>query len=135
MKKEVKTKDKKLVMLVDDNPDILYSVQKGLESLGDYKVITAESGRKCLQLLKDIKPDLILLDIMMPGMDGWDTCAKIKGDKKTENIPIVFLTAKTDPISKSMGTLASADYITKPFEMKDLKKRIDSVIKQAKNES
>ena len=135
MKKEVKTKDKKLVMLVDDNPDILYSVQKGLESLGDYKVITAESGRKCLQLLKDIKPDLILLDIMMPGMDGWDTCAKIKGDKKTENIPIVFLTAKTDPISKSMGRLASADYITKPFEMKDLKKRIDSVIKQAKNES
>lgn len=129
MKKKGKTKDKKVVMLVDDNPDLLYSVQKGLESLsGDYKVVAVESGRKCLQLLKDIKPDLILLDIMMPGMDGWDTCAKIKGDKKTENIPIVFLTAKTDPISKSMGRLASADYITKPFDMKDLKKRIDSVI-------
>jgi CheY-like chemotaxis protein len=128
MKKEVKTKDKKVIMLVDDNPDVLYSVQKSLESLGDYKVITVESGRKCLQLLKNIRPDLILLDIMMPGMDGWDTCAKIKGDKKTENIPIVFLTAKTDPISKSMGRLASADYITQPFEMKDLKKRIGSVI-------
>ena len=129
MKKEGKTKDKKVVMLVDDNPDLLYSVQKGLESLSEgYKVVAVESGRKCLQLLKDIKPDLILLDIMMPGMDGWDTCAKIKDDKKTENIPIVFLTAKTDPISKSMGRLASADYITKPFEMKDLKKRIDSVI-------
>lgn len=129
MKKKGKTKDKKVVMLVDDNPDLLYSVQKGLESLSEgYKVIAVESGRKCLQLLKKIRPDLILLDIMMPGMDGWDTCAKIKGDKKTENIPIVFLTAKTDPISKSMGRLASADYITKPFEMKDLKKRIDSVI-------
>ena len=129
MKKEGKTKDKKVVMLVDDNPDLLYSVQKGLESLSEgYKVVVVESGRKCLQLLKDIKPDLILLDIMMPGMDGWDTCAKIKGNKKTEDIPIVFLTAKTDPISKSMGRLASADYITKPFEMKDLKKRIDSVI-------
>ena len=128
MKKEVKTKDKKVIMLVDDNPDLLYSVQKGLESLGDYRVITVESGRKCLQLLKDIRPDLILLDIMMPGMDGWDTCAKIKDNKKTENIPIVFLTAKTDPISKSMGRLASADYITKPFDMKDLKKRINSAI-------
>ena len=129
MKKEAKAKDKKVIMLVDDNPDLLYSVQKGLESLGDYKVITVESGRKCLQLLKDIRPDLILLDIMMPRMDGWDTCAKIKDNKKTENIPIVFLTAKTDPISKSMGRLASADYITKPFEMKDMKKRIDSAIK------
>ena len=131
MKKEVKTKDKKVIMLVDDNPDLLYSIQKSLESLSEgYKVITVESGRKCLNLLKSVKPDLILLDIMMPGMDGWDTCAKIKGDKKTENIPIVFLTAKTDPISKSMGTLASADYITKPFEIKDLKKRIDSVINE-----
>ena len=85
-----------------------------------------------MQLLKDIKPDLVLLDIMMPGMDGWDVCAKIKNDKKTENIPIVFLTAKTDPISKSMGNLASADYITKPFDIKILKKRIDLIIKPKK---
>ena len=129
MKKKSKTKDKKVIMLVDDNPDLLYSVKKGLESLGDYEVVTVESGRKCLQLLKNIKPDLVLLDIMMPGMDGWDTCAKIKNDKKTEKIPIVFLTAKIDPISKSMGTLASADYITKPFDMKVLKRRIDSIMK------
>jgi len=121
---------KKIIMVVDDNPDLLYSVERGLASLnGDYKVITADSGKKCLQLLKSTKPDLILLDIMMPHMDGWDTCAKIKNDKKIDSIPIVFLTAKTDPISKSMGRLASADYITKPFDMNDLKKRIDFVIK------
>jgi|SRR3989338_2806156 len=132
MKKGNETKDKKVIMLVDDNPDLLYSVKKGLESFGDYEVVTVESGRKCLQLLKGIKPHLVLLDIMMPGMDGWDVCAKIKGDKKTEDIPIVFLTAKTDPISKSMGQLASADYITKPFDMKILKRRIDSVIKPKK---
>lgn len=132
MRKSSKTKDKKVIMLVDDNPDLLYSIKKGLESLGDYEVVTVESGRKCLQLLKNIKPDLVLLDIMMPGMDGWDVCAKIKNDKKTENIPIVFLTAKTDPISKSMGTLASADYITKPFDIKVLKRRIDSVIRSKK---
>ena len=132
MRKSSKTKDKKVIMLVDDNPDLLYSVKKGLESFEGYEVITVESGRKCLQLLKNIKPDLVLLDIMMPGMDGWDVCAKIKNDKKTENIPIVFLTAKTDPISKSMGTLASADYITKPFDIKVLKRRIDSVIRSKK---
>ena len=127
--KSKKTKHKSVIMLVDDNLDLLYSVKKGLESLSKYEVVTVESGIKCLRSLKKMKPDLILLDIMMPGMDGWDVCAKIKSDKKTENIPIVFLTAKTDPISKSMGMLASADYITKPFDMKDLKKRIDSVIK------
>ena len=112
-------------MVVDDNPDLLYSVKKGIEFLSkDYQVVTVESGNKCLQLLKETKPDLILLDIMMPGMDGWDTCAKIKNNKKTGDIPIVFLTAKTDPISRSMGSLASTDYITKPFEMKDLKKEL-----------
>ena len=132
MKKGSKIKDKKVIMLVDDNPDLLYSVKKSLEPLGDYEVVTVESGRKCLKLLKSTKPDLVLLDIMMPGMDGWDVCAEIKEDKKTEDIPIVFLTAKTDPISKSMGTLASADYITKPFDMKVLKRRIDAVIKSKK---
>ena len=126
---KTKKTNKKLIMLVDDNLDLLYSVKKGLEALSDkYEVVTVESGRKCLNLLKDVKPDLILLDIMMPGMDGWDTCAKIKDNKKTESVPIVFLTAKTDPVSRSMGGLSAADYITKPFDMKDLKKRIDSVI-------
>jgi len=130
MKNKGKTKNKKIIMVVDDNLDLLYSVKKGIEFLSkDYKVVTVESGNKCLQLLKETKPDLILLDIMMPGMDGWDTCAKIKNNKKTTDIPIVFLTAKTDPISRSMGSLASIDYITKPFDMKYLKKRIEAIIK------
>jgi DNA-binding response OmpR family regulator len=121
------------ILLVDDNPDLLYSVKIGLESLSKkYKVLTVEGGKQCLQSLKKSKPDIILLDIMMPDMDGWDTCAKIKNDKKNENIPIVFLTAKTDPVSRSMGGLAAADYITKPFDIDDLKKRIDSVLKTKK---
>ena len=123
-------KNNKVILLVDDNPDLLYSVKKGLESISKgFGVVTVEGGKECLQSLKKMKPDLILLDIMMPDMDGWDTCAKIKSNKKTENIPIIFLTAKTDPVSRSMGGLASADYITKPFDIKNLKKRIDSVIK------
>lgn len=124
---------KKTILLVDDNSDLIYSVKTGLETISkNYEVIGVGSGRACLEFLKKDKPDLILLDIMMPGMDGWDVCAKIKSNKKTENIPIVFLTAKTDPISKGMGRLASADYIEKPIEIKDLKKRIDTVISKKK---
>ena len=124
-------KVKKLILVVDDNEDLIYSVKEGLISISkDYDIIGVQSGRKCLELLKRKTPDLILLDIMMPGMDGWDVCAKIKANKKTEKIPIVFLTAKTDQISKSMGKLASEDYIEKPFDIKDLKKRIDAIIKK-----
>lgn len=127
-------KNKKLILIVDDNQDLLYSVKKGLESSSkSFQVVTAESGVECLKLLNTIKPDLILLDIMMPNMNGWDLCAKIKSNKETENIPIVFLTAKIDPVSKSMGGLASSDYITKPFDMDDLKKRINLIIKSKNN--
>ena len=128
-----KKSTKKLILLVDDNSDLIYSVKTGLEAISkSYEVKGVESGRACLEFLKKSKPDLILLDIMMPGMDGWDVCAKIKSNKKTENIPIVFLTAKTDPISKGMGRLASADYIEKPIEIKDLKRRIDLVLSKKK---
>ena len=124
---------KKKILLVDDNRDMVYSIKEGLESSSkSYEVTGVESGRACLEFLKKYTPDLILLDIMMPGMDGWDVCAKIKSNKKTESIPIVFLTAKTDPISKGMGRLASADYIEKPVEIKDLKKRIESAMTKKK---
>ena len=122
-------KGKRIVMVVDDNPDLVYSVKENLEAITDYDVITADGGKKCLEILEKQKPNLILLDIMMPGMDGWDLCAKIKSKKETENIPIVFLTAKTDPISKSMGRLASMDYIEKPFDPQDLKSRIERILK------
>ena len=124
-------KNQKTILVVDDNHDLIYSVSEGLMSVSkNYKVVGAEGGKQCLDFLKNQTPDLILLDIMMPGMDGWDVCAKIKANKKTEKIPIVFLTAKTDPISKGMGGLASEDYIEKPFDIMDLKKRIERVLKK-----
>ena len=125
--------EKYSILVVDDNPDLVYSIEEGLKSVTDaFKITGVSGGRECLNILKTKSFDLILLDIMMPGMDGWDVCAKIKSNKKTENIPIVFLTAKTDPISKGMGKLASSDYIEKPFDIKNLKKRIDSVMKKNK---
>jgi CheY-like chemotaxis protein len=122
---------KRKIMVVDDNPDILYSVRNGLETLDpDMSVMGVSSGKECLDTVKDVKPELILMDIMMPGMDGWDTVAKLKTDKSTADIPIIFLTGKGDPFSKSMGTLTSADYIVKPFHTVDLRDRILKALKK-----
>lgn len=121
---------KKRIMIVDDSLDILSVVKRGMEYLSDeYEVIGVDSGKKCLKLLKNIEtPDLILLDIMMPEMDGWNLFAKIKENPEWSEIPIVFLTAKTDPYSKGFSKLTANDYIEKPFEMDDLKKRINKIL-------
>ena len=121
----------KTILVVDDDPGVTHTVKYGLESLdADYKVICAESGGKCLELLeKNQIPDLVILDIMMPGMDGWDVAARIKENSKWSEIPIVFLTAKGDEMSIGMGRLASEEYIVKPCKITDLKKTIDEILK------
>jgi CheY-like chemotaxis protein len=84
---------------------------------------------QCLELLKNNQiPDLILLDIMMPGMNGWDVAAEIRKNPIWNKIPLVFLTAKTNSFSKTFGGIVSEDYITKPFEMKELKESIDKFL-------
>ncbi len=117
----------KKIMVVDDEPDILTTVGKILE-LSGYEVIRAIDGRDCLSKLNANKPDLILLDIMMPEMSGWDVAARIKENPQWNAIPIVFLTAKGDVMSKGMGSLAAEDYITKPFDIKDLKNRVEKAL-------
>lgn len=130
MKKLAKKEQNRTIMIIDDDPDILYSVKLGLEkSKKNYKVITFENGIEGIKMLKKIKPNAILLDIMMPIMNGWDVCGKIKSNKKTANIPILFLTAKVDPSSQIFGSLGTEDYITKPFSIKDVIMRIEKVIK------
>jgi DNA-binding response OmpR family regulator len=74
--------------------------------------------------LKHHRPDVILMDIMMPEMDGWDVVAKMKTNKDLSKIPIIYLTGKTDDLSKGMGSLTSEDYIEKPFDPQDLRSRI-----------
>ena len=123
---------KRKIMVVDDNTDILYVVKEKLERLKDgYKVTGASSGKKCLELLKGGEiPDLILLDIMMPDMNGWDVLAKLRNKSAWKNIPVLFLTAKTDDTSKGLGTLTSDGYITKPFDATDLYDIIEKVFMQ-----
>ena len=118
----------KKIMVVDDEPDILLTIGRMLEMSG-YSVIKAESGDDCLKKLNESKPDLVLLDIMMPEMSGWDVAAKIKEESKWNNIPIIFLTAKGDTMSVGMGGLAAVDYIVKPFDIQDLKDRIKDALK------
>ena len=120
----------KNIVVVDDEPTVTLSVKEGLEYLdADYNVICVKSGEECIDLLKNNElPDLILLDIMMPGMNGWDVAAEIRKNSDWSKIPIVFLTAKTDSDSKSFGKIVSQDYVEKPFEIEDLKNRIDRLL-------
>jgi len=118
----------KKIMVVDDNPDIIISIKSGMEILeGDYEIIGVESGEKCLELLEENTPDLILLDIMMPEMSGWETFDKLKENASWGKIPVVFLTARTDKVAKNAGGFLGDDYIEKPFEIAELKRRIDKI--------
>ena len=105
------------IMVVDDETDIRFVIRKMLEKEG-YEVVTAESGEEAIEILKDTRPDLILLDVMMPGLDGWETCTKIKSNKKTMQTPVVMLTAKTaeeDKI-KALDECGAQWHISKPID-------------------
>ena len=121
---------KQKIMIVDDNHEIIDMVKEGFEHFSDdYELTGAGSGKECFEILKNgEKPDLILLDIIMPKMSGWEVFAKLKENPNWREIPIVFLTAKTDPYSKGFGMIAAQDYIEKPFEIVNLKERIVKVL-------
>jgi class 3 adenylate cyclase len=111
------------ILVVDDaeaNIDILV---EALDS--EYKVCVAMNGKNALEALDTVVPDLILLDIMMPGMDGYEVCRRIKSEKKTAGIPIIFITSMNEVLNKTMGfELGAVDYITKPFEVMEVKARV-----------
>ena len=116
-------------MVVDDEPDVRTSVRQILKISG-YSIIEGEDGTDCLKKLERVVPDLLILDIMMPGMSGWDVAAKIKSNTKWKDIPIVFLTAKGDDMSIGMGSIAAKEYIVKPFDITDLKRRVEKILKK-----
>jgi len=112
----------KTILIVDDtvsNLDILADI------LAEYDVVDATNGQDALDILEEEKIDLILLDIMMPEMDGFEVCEKIKENPKTQDIPIIFITAKTDESSiEKAYDIGGSDYVTKPFLPKELKARV-----------
>ena len=123
------------ILLVDDEPDILEIVGYNLKNQG-YQVYTANNGVEALKTAKKIIPNLILLDIMMPEMDGIETCEKIRAKKSLENTLIAFLTARNEDYSQVAGFDAGADdYITKPIKPKVLISKVKSLLRRLKGVS
>lgn len=121
------------ILLVDDEPDILEIVGYNLKSEG-YQVITATNGQEAIKVAKKKNPHLILLDIMMPEMDGIEACEKIRKIDSLENVIIAFLTARGEDYSQVAGFEAGADdYITKPIKPKVLVSKIKSLLRRLKD--
>lgn len=117
------------ILMIDDEKDLCYFVKANLEMVGHYEVVTATTGKDGLRAAGWHKPDVILLDVMMPVMDGFEVLKKLKEDQKTESIPVVMLTAKADDESKMKAAgLFGDDYLIKPVEFKTLKGRIDGIL-------
>jgi len=119
----------KKIMIVDDEESIRELVNAVL-SLEGFEVIAAEDGQECLEKLKEVKPDLILMDMMMPGMSGRETIKKIRKNPKTKDLKIIFLTvARFSETGKdTLKKMNILDYITKPFDNDDLVKRIKKLV-------
>jgi len=121
---------KKTVLVVDDEPDILTTVSEILE-MNDYIVFTARNGDECLEKLEDLTPDLILLDVMMPGITTKEILDEMDQDEKLEKTKVIFLTAVGLTEAEKEHLLARkhvVDFIQKPFDVDDLIKRIKSAV-------
>lgn len=123
----IKESKKDVILVVDDQPNNLKVISS---VLGDsYSLSFANNGPNALKILENLQPDLILLDVMMPGMDGYEVCQRIKSTEKTKELPVIFLTAKNDieDILKAFRA-GAVDYITKPFNIMELKVRVGNHI-------
>ena len=116
------------VLVVDDDPNICDVLMMYLENEG-YSVILSYDGEEALVKFNALKPDIVLLDVMLPSMDGWQVCREIR---KTSNTPIIMLTAKGETFDKVLGLeLGADDYVTKPFDAKEVMARVKAVLRRA----
>lgn len=121
---------KEKILIVDDEENILELLNFNLKNAG-YEVYTANNGEKALKLAKENKPNLVLLDLMIPGIDGLDVCKEIKRDKDLKETSIIMVTAKGEELDKILGLeLGADDYITKPFSIRELLARVKAVLRR-----
>jgi two-component system alkaline phosphatase synthesis response regulator PhoP len=119
----------KKILIVDDEVDLVETVRFPLEMEG-YHVLVSYNGEDALNQARKENPDLILLDLMLPKLDGYKVCRLLKFDDRYKHIPILMLTAKTQEKDKALGMETGAnEYITKPFEMDDLLKKVKAYLK------
>ncbi len=117
------------ILLIDDDPTVLELVAGHLQTAG-YRPLTADNGPRGLALAADARPDLVVLDLMMPGMNGWEVCERLRAQTP---IPIILLTAKNEEIDKLRGfRLGVDDYVTKPFSFAELVARVGAVLSRAR---
>lgn len=120
------------ILVVDDDLNICELLKLYLENEG-YTAYVANDGQAAVEMFNEKSPDLVLLDIMLPKMDGWQVCREIR---KTSSVPIIMLTAKGETFDKVLGLeLGADDYVTKPFDSKEVMARIKAVLRRAKGES
>ena len=123
------------ILVVDDDPDVLEAIRVNLETEG-YDVHVARDGFEALEQARAVDPALVLLDVMMPGLDGFEVCRELRADPRTQHSAIIFLTAKTATRDEAMGLIAGADdYVVKPFDAADLVTRVRGALAPKRRES
>lgn len=118
------------ILIVDDELDTLLPLKRALE-MDDFNVIEAQDGVEALEKVRAEIPDLVLLDLMLPRINGFEVCQRLKQDEATNSIPIIMLTAKGETSDKIEGMeIGADDYVTKPFNLDELKARIKAVLRR-----
>ena len=122
--------EKRKILLVDDEPDLLQLVSLRLQAAG-YGVEVAYDGQQALDQVKLARPDLIILDLMLPKLDGYKVCRLLKFDERTKSIPILIFTARAQVEDVTLATECGADaYLTKPFEAKALLEKLEELLRE-----
>jgi two-component system alkaline phosphatase synthesis response regulator PhoP len=119
------------ILIIEDEKPITELLEYNLKQNG-YFVEIAHDGEEGLQKVLDVHPDLVILDLMLPKLDGMEICRRVKGNSNTQSIPIVMLTAKTEEVDRIVGLeMGADDYVTKPFSVRELILRIKAILKRA----
>src|SRR5438132_14265455 len=123
--------NKGTVLVIDNEKDLIELVRYNLDKEG-YDVVAANDGSSGLEIATRHKPNLVVLDLMMPGMDGLEVCRRMRGDERTRRIPVIVLTAKAAETDRIVGLeLGADDYVTKPFSPRELVARVKAVLRRA----
>jgi two-component system phosphate regulon response regulator PhoB len=121
----------KTVLVIDDEPELVRLLDYNLTRAG-YLALTARDGEKGLAAARQHRPDLVLLDVMMPGLDGWEVCKRLRADPATASVPLLMLTAKAEEGDRVLGLeLGADDYVVKPFGVKELLARVKALLRRA----
>lgn len=119
------------ILVIDDNEDILYATKLALESASEeFHVTTSNNGKDVLALVERVKPDIILLDVMMPTPDGWEVVKTLKQESATRPIPVIFVTGVTDAKTKDKAAAFGCEVVMKPFDPSDLVKQILETVRK-----